>query len=138
MLSDLDSLMRSRGIDAVIVPMHESAHAAFRWISRGAKVTRGYAIKLLDRAPLLLAYPMERDEAAATGLQTRLIHEFGYDAIFKSAPNAIDAYATFFDVVLRDLGSGKVIAFVGNLPFHLSKYFSSGFREPGQSLERFA
>src|SRR5438552_7930855 len=101
MLSDLDSLMRTRGIDAMIVPMHESSHAAFRWISRGAKVTRGYVVKLLDRAPLLLAYPMERDEAAATGLTTRLIHDFGYDKIFKSAPNQVDAYATFFDAVLR-------------------------------------
>ena len=58
--------LKEIGIDAVIVPMHEAQHAAFRWISRGAKVTRGYAIKLVDRPPLLLAYPMERDEAAAS------------------------------------------------------------------------
>ena len=128
--------MRSRGIDAVIVPMHEAQHAAFRWISRGAKVTRGYTIKLIDQAPLLLAYPMERDEAAATGLQTRLIHDFGYDAIFKSAANAIDAYATFFDAVLRDLGSGKVIAFVGNLPFHLYYGIAEKMQERGWTIYR--
>jgi Xaa-Pro aminopeptidase len=136
LLSDLDILMRSRGIDAVIVPMHEAQHAAFRWISRGAKVTRGYAIKLLDQPPLLLAYPMERDEAAATGLKTRLIHDFGYDAIFKSAANAIDAYATFFDAVLRDLGSGKVIAFVGNLPFHLYHGIAEKMQERGWTIYR--
>ena len=73
-------MMRARGIDTVIVPMHEAVHAAFRWISRGAKVTRGYVVKPIDQPPLMLAYPMERDEAAATGLKTRLIHEFGYDA----------------------------------------------------------
>src|ERR1700737_4840484 len=136
MLSDLDILMRARGIDAVIVPMHESAHAAFRWISRGAKVTRGYAIKLIDRPPLLLAYPMERDEAAASGLQTRLIHDFGYDAIFKSAANAIEAYATFFEAVLRDLGSGKVIAFVGNLPFHLYHGIAERMEQRGWTIYR--
>jgi Xaa-Pro aminopeptidase len=136
LLSDLDILMRSRGIDAVIVPMHEAQHAAFRWISRGAKVTRGYAIKLVDQPPLLLAYPMERDEAAATGLKTRLIHDFGYDAIFKSAANAIDAYATFFDAVLRDLGSGKVIAFVGNLPFHLYHGIAEKMQERGWTIYR--
>src|SRR5260370_41448500 len=119
MLSDLDVLMRSRGIDTVIVPMHESAHAAFRWISRGAKVTRGYVIKLVDCAPLLLAYPMERDEAAATGLTTRLIHDFGYDAIFKSATSAVQADATFFDRVLRQLGSGRAMSLVSSLPLHL-------------------
>ena len=124
MLRDLDELMRARGIDAVVVPMHESAHAAFRWISRGAKVTRGYVVKLAGKPPLMLAYPMERDEAAASGLQTRLIHDFGYDAIFKSAPNQVEAYAIFFDRVLREIGSGPAIAFVGNLPFHL--YFGIG------------
>jgi Xaa-Pro aminopeptidase len=136
LLSDLDILMRARGIDAVLVPMHEAQHAAFRWISRGAKVTRGYAIKLVDQPPLLLAYPMERDEAAATGLTTRLIHDFGYDAIFKSAANATDAYATFFDAVLRDLGSGKVIAFVGNLPFHLYHGIAEKMQERGWTIYR--
>ena len=131
MLSDLDSLMRARGIDAVIVPMHESAHPAFRWISRGAKVTRGYAVKLLDRAPLLLAYPMERDEAAATGLQTRLIHDFGYDAIFKAAPSQVEASAVFFDAVLRELGAGSVISFVGNVPFHLYYGIAAAMEQRG-------
>jgi Xaa-Pro aminopeptidase len=136
LLSDLDILMPARGIDAVIVPMHEAQHAAFRWISRGAKVTRGYAIKLIDQPPLLLAYPMERDEAAATGLKTQLIHDFGYDAIFKSASNAIDAYATFFDAVLRELGSGKVIAFVGNLPFHLYHGIAEKMQERDWTIYR--
>jgi len=74
MLKDLDGLMRARAIDTVIVPMHEAIHPAFLWISRGAKVTRGYVVKQTGREPLMLAYPMERDEAAASGLKTRLIH----------------------------------------------------------------
>src|SRR5205823_13031436 len=123
MLSDLDRLMRERELDALIVPMHEAMHPSFRWITRGAKVTRGYAVKLTGRDPLLISYPMERDEAAATGLETRLIHDFGYDTIFKSAPNGIAAYAEFFDAVLRELGaaaSGTAnVAIVGNLPFPL-------------------
>src|SRR5438128_11900826 len=107
MLTDLDHLMRERELDALLVPMHEALHPSFRWITRGAKVTRGYAIKLIGRNPLLVSYPMERDEAAATGLATRLIHDFGYDAFFKSAPHAVDAYVAFFDAVLRDLGASS-------------------------------
>lgn len=136
MLADLDTLMRAHGIDAVVVPMHESVHAAFRWLTRGAKVTRGYSVKLLDRAPLLLAYPMEREEAAATGLKTRLIHDFGYDAIFKSAPNAVEAYATFFERVLRDLGAGNTIAFAGNLPFHLYHGIAEAMEQRGWKIHR--
>src|SRR5919205_941104 len=85
--------------------MHEVLHPAFRWITRGAKVTKGY--------------PMERGEAAATGLATRLVHDFDYDRIFKSAPNPVAAYGEFFDRILRDVGSGPSIAFAGNLPIHL-------------------
>src|SRR3954451_7131594 len=118
-LADLDLLLSSRGIEAAIVPMHESLHPSFRWISRGAKVTRGYAIKRVGREPVLVTYPMERGEAAATGLETRLAHEFGSDTIFRDAPTPAAGYAAFFDAVLRDLGVKESIAFFGNLPIHL-------------------
>src|SRR6266542_2351030 len=97
MLADLDALMRARSIDTLLVPMHEVLHPAFRWISRGAKVTKGYAVKRAGAEPLLVTYPMERDEAAATGLATRLVHDFDHDRIFKSAPNPVAAYGEFFD-----------------------------------------
>ena len=87
MLADLDPLLRERSIDVLVVPMHEVLHPSFRWVTRNAKVTRGYAIKPVGKAPLLVSYPMERDEAAATGLATRLVHDFDFDRIFKSAPN---------------------------------------------------
>jgi len=121
MLSDLDSLMRERAIDVLVVPMHEAMHPSFRWLSRGAKVTRGYAVKRLDRDPILVTYPMERDEAAATGLEVHLASEFDFERIFKTAPNPSLAYAEFFDRVVRASGapiSGS-LAFFGNVPIHL-------------------
>jgi Xaa-Pro aminopeptidase len=136
MLSDLDRLMRERGLDALLVPMHEALHPSFRWITRGAKVTRGYAVKLAGRDPILVSYPMERDEAAATGLATRLIHDFGYDRIFKSAPNTIAGYAEFFDVVLRELGGSSSIAIVGSLPFPLYLGIAEGLEERGWRVWR--
>ena len=119
MLSDLDPLLRERGIDAVIVPMHEAMHPSFRWLARGAKVTRGYAVKLVDRDPVLVTYPMERDEAAATGLDVRLVHDFDYDHILREAANPSEAYAGLFSNVLRDLGAGPSVAFFGNAPLQL-------------------
>lgn len=136
MLTDLDHLMRERDLDALIVPMHEALHPSFRWITRGAKVTRGYAVKLAGRDPLLVSYPMERDEAAATGLATRLVHDFGYDRIFKSAPNAIAGYAEFFDVVLRELGASSSIAIVGALPFPLYLGIAEGLETRGWRVWR--
>lgn len=119
MISDLDKLMTERGIGALIVPMHEAIHPSFRWITRGAKVTRGYAIKTAGRDPLLVSYPMERDEAAATGLRTALVHDFGFDAIFRSAANPVAAYGEFFVRVLKSESAHGAIAFCGNVPIHL-------------------
>ncbi|HYK05811.1 MAG TPA: Xaa-Pro peptidase family protein [Thermoanaerobaculia bacterium] len=119
MLSDLDFLMRSRGIDVVIVPMHQAMHASFRWLSRGAKVTHGYAVKAAGRAPLLVAYPMEREEAKATGLEVRLAHDFDFDRIFRTAPNPTEAYAELFANIVREVNAGRSIAFFGNVPVQL-------------------
>lgn len=119
MLSDLDPLMRQHGIDTIIVPMHEALHPSFRWLARGAKVTRGYAIKKAGDEPMLVTYPMERDEAAASGLPTRLVSEFDHERIVREAPHPSAAYAELFDRVLRSIDSGKTISFLGNLPFHL-------------------
>lgn len=119
MRSDLNQLLRERCVGTVIVPMHESQHADFRWISRGAKVTRGYAIQPRGREPLLLHYPMERDEARASGLATRSIHEFRYNDFFRAEPNLAAAYAGFYDSVLRELEAEGPLAFCGNLPMPL-------------------
>src|SRR5688572_5241523 len=116
MIRDLDLLMRQRSIDAVLVPMHEAMHPSFRWLARGAKVTRGYAVKIAGREPVLVTHPMERDEAAASGLDVRLVHEFDFERIFRDAAHPSDAYAEFFATALRDLGAGRSIAIFGNVP----------------------
>ena len=136
MLSDLDPLLRDRGLDAVIVPLHEAMHPAFRWLTRGAKVTRGYAVKRVGHEPILVGYPMERDEAAATGLETRLVHDFGYDRIFKSSTSAADAYASFYDGVLRAVDAAPRIAFFGNLPIPLYLGIVDGLAARGWSVDR--
>ena len=136
MLSDLDLLMRARGIDVVIVPMHEAMHSSFRWLSRGAKVTRGYAVKALDRAPLLVTYPMEREEAKATGLEVRLAHEFDYDRIFRTAANPSEAYAELFANIVRELDAGDSIAFFGNVPVQLYLGIAEGLERRGVRVQR--
>jgi Xaa-Pro aminopeptidase len=127
MLTDLDRLMRERAIDAVVVPMHEAMHASFRWLSRGAKITRGYAVKLLDRAPVLVTYPMEREEALATGLEVRLAHEFS------AKP---DDYEELYANMLRALGAGESIAFFGNAPLQLYLGLTSAMQRRGWRIHR--
>jgi Xaa-Pro aminopeptidase len=136
MLIDLDRLLRERGIEAIIVPMHEAMHPSFRWLTRGAAVTRGYAIKVVGADPILYSYPMERDEAAATGLATRMVYDFGFERIFRDAPNVAEGYAELFDVLLRDLGVREPIAFFGNLPIHLYLGVSDSLARRGWAVHR--
>ena len=127
MLTDLDRLMRERAIDAVVVPMHEAMHASFRWLSRGAKITRGFAVKLPGRAPVLVTYPMERDEALATGLETHLVHEYCARA---------DDYEELFTNMLRAFGAGESIAIFGNVPFPLYLSLAEGLERRGWRVHR--
>jgi Xaa-Pro aminopeptidase len=136
MLRDLDTLMASRSIDVVVVPMHEAMHPAFRWLTRGAKVTRGYAIKRAGAEPVLVTYPMEREEAAATGLTVRLAHEFGSGEIFRKLISPAAAYAELFDVMLRELGAAGTVAFFGNLPFQLYHGIALHLGERGWRVHR--
>ena len=121
MHSDLDPLMTARGIGALIVPMHEAMHASFRWITRGAKVTRGYAIKVAGQKPLLVTYPMEREEGAATGLETLIVH--------KQVPDG-----SFFAGILRDLGAAGPVSFLGNAPLHLYLGIAAEMQREGWEL----
>ncbi len=136
MLSDLDQLLSARAIDAVIVPMHEAMHPSFRWLARGAKVTRGYAVKRPGREPVLVTYPMERDEAAATGLDVRIVHEFDHERIFRTAANPSEAYAELFSNVLRGLGAGPSVAFFGNAPLQLYLGLADAMERRGWRVHR--
>lgn len=136
MLADLDTLLRERGLEAIIVPMHEAMHPAFRWLTRGAKVTRGYAVKLPDAEPVLVTYPMERAEAAATGLAVRLAAEFDSERIFRTATSAAAAYGEFFDLILRELGARESVAFFGNAPLHLYLAISAEMERRGWRVQR--
>ncbi|HEV7919923.1 MAG TPA: Xaa-Pro peptidase family protein [Thermoanaerobaculia bacterium] len=136
MLADLDSLLRERGLGALIVPMHEAMHPAFRWLTRGAKVTRGYAVKLADAEPVLVTYPMERAEAAATGLTVRLAAEFDSERIFRTATSGAAAYGEFFDLLLRELGARESVAFFGNAPLHLYLGISAEMERRGWRVQR--
>jgi Xaa-Pro aminopeptidase len=110
MLSDLDTLMAARGIGAVVVPMHEAMHASFRWLARGAQVTRGYAIKKLDAEPVLFTYAMERGEAEKSGLPVVLVTD-------KRGETPALAYAELYDEMLG--GVDGTVAFFGNVPVQL-------------------
>lgn len=134
MLSDLDRLMLERGIGTVLVPMHEAMHSSFRWLTRGAKVTKGFAVKTRGREPVLVTFPMEREEAAATGLAVHLVHEFDYERIFRECANPAAAHAELFARMLDALESPAPVAIFGNVPFHLYHGIAEGLQAAGRHV----
>jgi Xaa-Pro aminopeptidase len=136
MLADLDLLMQARGIGAVVVSMHEAPDPSFRWLSRGAKLTRGYAVHIAGKGTLLVHYPMERDEAAASGLITRSIHDFSYGEIFRSISSLPAAYAKFFSGILRELDATGPVAFYGHLPIQLYFPLLEHLQREGWQVDR--
>jgi Xaa-Pro aminopeptidase len=127
MLSDLDALMSARGIGAVVVPMHEAMHASFRWLARGAAVTRGYAIKKPGADPVLFTYGMERDEAAKSGLEVVLVTD-------KRGENFAEAYAALYEELLGEVDG--TVAFFGNLPVQLYLGVIEALERRGRRVHR--
>ncbi|MBK5259710.1 MAG: aminopeptidase P family protein [Thermoanaerobaculia bacterium] len=137
-LDELDRLMREHAIDAVVVPLHETMHSAFRWMTRGANLTKGFAVRVAGRETLLIAYPMERDEAAASGLSWRGVADFDHDGIFRDAPDPPIAYGRFFDRILHDLHSGPRISIEGHAPLPLYLGIAHELEKLGWSVVRHA
>ena len=119
MLSDLDAILRSHDIEALIVPMHEAMHPSFRWLSRGAKLTKGFVLKRRDAEPLLLYFPMERDEAAAAGIPAACVLDFGHEEAMREELHPPRALARFFRNVLQARAIDGGVAFAGNLPIEI-------------------
>ncbi len=135
MLADLERLLRERSIDTVLVPMHEMIDPSFRWLSRGAKLTRGWVVFRSVDDLTLIHDPMERDEAAASGLSCRSIQEFDWSGIQRDAPDAASALARLLDRILGELGARETIAIFGRPPFHLYLPAVERLREMGWSID---
>lgn len=134
MLSDLDRIMDQMFVGCVVVPMHERVHASFRWMTRGARVTRGYVVKATGRAPVLVCHPMERDEAAASGLTVRTVSEFGYERFAAEESSPVELYWRFYRRLLDDLEIEGSVGFVGDVPVELYRGVLSRLEQAGTEI----
>jgi Xaa-Pro aminopeptidase len=138
MLSDLDAILSARDIEALIVPMHEAMHPSFRWLSRGAKLTKGFVVKRVGAEPLLVHFPMERDEAAASGLPTASALDFGHEQAHREETHAPRALARFFRNLFEAQSIRGGISFAGNLPFELYLETAEALEQLGVRVVRLA
>ena len=111
MKSDLPALMQARDLDALVVWGNGFHNPAMVYFTGVAHVTDAILVLKRGEAPVLFSHPMEREEAAATGLATGDLGKFNYRQLFEdSGEDAVLARARLHQMALSEAGlkSGKV------------------------------
>lgn len=111
MKSDLDRLMQAREFDALVVTGPSSNNPVMYYLANGGKLSEGtILVKKRGESPTLIVSPMERDEAARTGLHVIEITRYDMRKILvEEKGNRLNASARLWETIFADLGvSGKI------------------------------
>jgi Xaa-Pro aminopeptidase len=105
MKTELDRLMRERHLDALWITGAGNHNPALVYFTGVANLTHADLIKKRDEPPVLFHYPMEREEAARTGLACRNLNTYRLQALLQQAGgNQARAAAMRLAAMFRDLG----------------------------------
>ncbi len=111
MKSDLNALMQSRNLDALIVLGNAEHNPPMYYFVGGGHVSDALLVKKRGEDPVLFYNDMERSEAAKSGLKTRSFSEFDLAELQKQANgDLLLALAMRFQKILEDfdLTRGRV------------------------------
>lgn len=118
MKNDLDALMQESNLAALIISGPAQHNPSMVYLTGGAHMT-GDLIKKRGGEPILFCNPMERDEAARTGLKIKNFGDYPYSDLLQQYNNdPARAMAARYRLMLLDAGvsSGRV-ALYGRIPF---------------------
>ncbi len=108
--------MADRGLDALWITGPANHNPAMVYFTGVANITRADLIKKRSEPPVLFHYPMEREEAARTGLRCRNLNEFKLDQILREAQgNGARAGAIRIARMFRELGVRGRVAVGGTV-----------------------
>lgn len=115
MKQDLDRLMKERNLDAIVVMGRLNGNPPLYYMANGAKVIRARVIKKLGEPAILICAPIDREEAAASGLKVITTNYFDYEGILRKTPNILSAEVELLRVIFAELGITGKIGFYGLL-----------------------
>ena len=113
MKQDLDRLMEERGLDAILVGGKMHGNPAMYYMTNGAGLTRGHVLKKRGEAPVLLCSPIEREEAAASGLAVVNMSKYDYLGILREAGDRLAATVELYRRIFSDLEVVGRVGFYG-------------------------
>lgn len=105
MKSDIDTLMQSANIDALLITGPGQHNPAMVYLTGTAYLTSAELIKRRGEPPVLFYNSMERDEAISTGLGTRNLDDYRIiELINQYDGDIIKATAERYRLMFRELG----------------------------------
>ncbi len=113
MKSDLDRLMQERRFNAIVVMGQARENHALRYLTQAAAVTYGIVVKKHGEPPVLICGPMERDEAAKSGLKVLTTTDFGYPHLLKETGSFFDAQVLMVAAIFEQLSIRGTVSFYG-------------------------
>ena len=111
MKTDLDSLMQKYNIDALLVSGPGQYNPAMVYLTGGGHMTSADLVKVRGKEPVLFCNPMERDEAARSGLRTINLADYKLDELrAQIGGDPLKATAERYRLMFQDAGltSGRV------------------------------
>jgi len=111
MKADIDRLMKEHKLDAMLVVGNAQHNPAMVYFTGGGHINDAILLKKRGLEPVLYFYPMEREEAARTGLKTISFSKYLYTEFMKEAGgNLAEAMVLRMKKMLTDQGllSGRV------------------------------
>jgi len=137
MKSDLDRLMEEQGLDALLITGPAQHNPPMVYMTGPIHMTSGDLIKKRGSDPVLFYNPMERDEAAKTGFQTKNLADYKFNELIKTTQgNILEATILRYEKMLTEyeLSSGK-IAIYGKMDVGSSYAIFSGLNAKLPDLE---
>lgn len=114
MKSDLDALMEARGLDGLIAWIEEVYSPPVDYLTNGARITQGFVIRKRGAPPLLVANPMEIEEAAKSGLDVVTLTDLGYYDLLETLKDREQATIQAWGRALERAGlTGGTLALYG-------------------------
>jgi Xaa-Pro aminopeptidase len=105
MKKDLDGLMKEKNLDAFLVTGPAKQNPSMHYFTGNVHMTHGDLIKKRGKQAVLFCNPMERDEAAKTGFETRNLAEYRYNDLLKEVDgDRAKASALRYKKMLTDVG----------------------------------
>jgi Xaa-Pro aminopeptidase len=110
MKSDLDALMQSKNLNAILVFGNAEHNPPMTYLTGGGHVSAATLIKKQGEAAVLFCNGMERDEAAKSGLNVRLYDEYSWQDMLNEANGDMALMSAIrLQRMFKDLGvSGRV------------------------------